>query len=533
MPTADITPSRTAAPAEGSVGAEELRGGPAISIAGISKTFGLKTVLFPFDLTLAKGEIHALLGQNGSGKSTLIKILGGVYVPDAGAGDVVVDGSVLEMGSTKSAASLGMRFVHQDLGLIGGLSVLDNIAIGSGFPTKMGTIQRRRARKVAVDALAAVGLDIAPETPVAELTAAQRTGVAVARAIQTRGGRVSLLVLDEPTATLPSREVAQLHSIVRAAASRGVAILYVTHHLEEVFTLADRVSVLRDGHLVLTEPVARTSQDALVHALVGSAVEPVRREHTDLGDAPVVLSVRGLTGDALGGVGFDLHRGEIVGVHGLTGSGRESLLPTIYGARDRSAGSVRAEDQELRPGRPDLSIAAGVAYLAADRKRGGGLMELTAAENLTLPDIAPYWRRMWFRLKAELADAQGWLDRLQVRPHDGAKLPLGSFSGGNQQKILIGKWVRLAPQVLLLDEPTQGVDVGATVELHRSILEVSRSGTAVLISSTDTEELALLSDRVLIIRAGVIVEELDRADITVSELDRRVLAAAAPARSES
>jgi ribose transport system ATP-binding protein len=496
---------------------------PAISIAGVSKTFGPKTVLHPFELNLGPGEIHALLGQNGSGKSTLIKVLGGYHSPDPGRGDVVIAGKSLDLGSTKSAHALGLRIVHQDLGLVAESSVLDNLAIGAGFPTRFGTIHHARSRREASEALAAVGLDISPTRRVAELSASQRTGVALARALSRHGGQVTVLILDEPTATLPAREVAHLHEMVKTAASQGVAILYVTHHLDEVFRLADRVSVLRDGHMVLTQDVADASREDIIHALVGGVVEPVRRERSEAPsvDTRPVLTVSGLRGDALESVDFEVRSGEIVGVYGLTGSGRESLLGTIFGAREREGGDVHVDGASLAP-RPASAIKKGVAYLAPDRKRGGGLMEMTALENLTLPAMKKFFRGGFLRMRAELAESRQWMDRLTVRPEAAMKAPLASFSGGNQQKILIGKWIRLSPRVMLLDEPTQGVDVGAKAQLHRHIIEVSDAGAAVVISSTDAEEIAVLCDRVLIIQSGVIAEELTGSDISVAELDRRV-----------
>ncbi|WAH97563.1 sugar ABC transporter ATP-binding protein [Arthrobacter sp. MMS18-M83] len=497
---------------------------PAISIARVSKTFGPRTVLHPLELNLVPGEIHALLGQNGSGKSTLIKVLGGYHAPDPGRGEVLIAGKPLDFGSTKSAHELGLRIVHQDLGLVAESTVLDNLAIGAGFPTRFGTIRRAQSRREAIEALAAVGLDISPAKRVAELSAAQRTGVAVARALSRHGGKVTVLILDEPTATLPAREVAHLHEMVKKAASQGVAILYVTHHLDEVFRLADRVSVLRDGHVVFTRDVAEAPREDIIHALVGGTVEPVRRESIDVpsGGGQPVLKVSGLRGDALEGVDFEVRPGEIVGVYGLTGSGRESLLGTIFGAREREGGDVRV-DGVLLAARPSSAIKKGVAYLAPDRKRGGGLMEMTACENLTLPAMKKFFRGGHLRIKAELAESSQWMDRLAVRPAGAVKAPLASFSGGNQQKILIGKWMRISPRVMLLDEPTQGVDVGAKAQLHRHIIDASDAGAAVVISSTDAEEIATVCDRVLIIRSGVITEQLTGSDISVAELDRRVL----------
>ncbi|WP_206340294.1 sugar ABC transporter ATP-binding protein [Blastococcus litoris] len=474
------------------------------------KSFGGRTVLQPTRLTVLPGEIHMLLGQNGSGKSTLIKVLSGLHSPDAGRCRVA--GTELAFGTPESSHALGLRFVHQDLGLIEDASVADNLHFGNRFPTRWGTVSARRMTAVAREALTRVGLDIDPRTPVADLTAAQRTGVAVARALS-GSERATVLVLDEPTASLPASEVAHLHSMLRTAAAEGLGVLYVTHHLDEVYALAQRVSILRDGVLVLSASVEDTSRDDLVHALVGGELEEVRREADHLaasppGGAPPVLQVEDVTGEVLAGVSLTVRAGEIVGVYGLTGSGRESVLGAIFGARPRDGGSVRVEGRPLAQFRPAASVRAGLAYVPPDRKAAGGFMDLTAAENLSISDVRRFWARGFLSSGAEQRDSADWFERLDVRPRDGVKLPLRTFSGGNQQKVVMGRWLRIDPRVLLLDEPTQGVDVGAKAELHRQVLSASARGTAVLVSSTDVEELVTLCDRVLIMRAGRVAEEL-------------------------
>jgi ribose transport system ATP-binding protein len=499
-----------------------------VTIDGVAKTFGPKRVLSPFSLTLRPGRIHALLGQNGSGKSTLIKILTGIYQPDDHSQATVrVGGQELEFGSTKSSLGLGIRVVHQDLGLVGESSVIDNLSFGLGFPTRWGSIRGRSLREETRRYLEDMSLEgVDPTARVNELSAAQKTGVAIARSVRGGDTPISLLILDEPTATLPAKEVARLEQMLQHRAASGTSILYVTHHLDEVFRIADEVSVLRDGHLVLSAPVPDVTPDQVVEALVGSVVEPVRREsateaarHTD-----VVLDVAGLEGPALNGVDLRVHAGELVGIYGLTGSGRESILGTIYGALDRDGGTVMVGGEVLAAGAPHAAVRAGVGYLPPDRKRGGGIMTMTAAENVTLPDVRAFFRAGFLRKREERAHAQEWLDTLDVRPADASAHALASFSGGNQQKVLMAKWIRMSPRLLLLDEPTQGVDVGAKASLHRHILSVSQSGTAVLVNSTDVEELTTLCDRVLILHGGRIVDQVSREELSVSELDRRLLA---------
>jgi ribose transport system ATP-binding protein len=491
----------------------------ALRLHGLSKSFGARTVLFPFELEIQPGEIHALLGQNGSGKSTLIKVLSGFHQPGPG-GSCQVGGAELQLGSADAAHHGGLRFVHQDLGLVASSTILDNMSFGSGFPTRFGTILAGRAEQSCQEALAAAGLALDPAVPVSALTPAQRTGVAVARALRTSGpdDRAVVLVLDEPTATLPTEEVENLHAMLRSAASIGVGILYVTHHLDEVYRLADRVSVLRDGQLVLSAAVPEVDRDELVHHLIGGVLEGVRRDIKE-SSGPDLLTVRDLSAGSTVRADLEVGAGEIVGIYGLTGSGRESILAGIFGAVPRRSGAVEVAGRQVEPS-PHTSIAAGVGYLPPDRKAGGGFMTLDAESNLTITSLKPFWRRGWLSRRAAGAEAAYWFDQLQVRPVDAIRKPLASFSGGNQQKVLLGKWLRLRPRVLLLDEPTQGVDVGAKAELHRQIIKAAESGSAVVVSSTDVEELATLCDRVLIMRDGVIAAELAGDDVTETRINR-------------
>jgi len=323
--------------------------------------------------------------------------------------------------------------------------------------------------------------------------------------------------------------VDHLHNMLRRAASSGVAILYVTHHLDEVYKLADRVSVLRDGRLVVTARVPELARPALVHHLIGGELEGVMREiartHHGTSSDHVRFDVHDLWAPFLNGASFSAAAGEIVGLYGITGSGRESVLATVFGALPRDSGTVKVDGVPL-PRAPRRAIAAGLGYLPPDRKVAGGFMTLTAAENMTIVDLKPFWKRGWLRDGRLAAETRQWFELLEVRPVDGWGLPLASFSGGNQQKVLFGKWLRTEPKVFLMDEPTQGVDVGAKAELHRQIIKASENGAAVIISSTDLEELATLCDRVLIMQEGRITAELSGGDVTESNINSRSLAVA-------
>lgn len=496
---------------------------PALVVHGVSKTFGARTVLSSADLTIQDGEIRALLGQNGSGKSTLIKILSGYHEPDPG-GEVLVAGEPLPFGSPAASYLLGFRFVHQDLGLIGSMSVVDNIAIGSAFVTRRGRIDKSAARRRAAAALDRAGFDLDPESLISDLTQAQRTGVAIARALSQPKGEVPrVLILDEPTASLPAEESSALLASLRRTAASGVAIIYVTHHLDEVSHLPTASPVLRDGFLIDTLPMREVDRGQLIHMLIGSELEKDYRQdvpNVELTKAEVSLTVDGLAAGPLRDVSFAAYKDEILGIYGLTGSGRETILGSIFGSAPRSEGTVKVKDREIAPSTPDQAVSSGMGYLPADRKARGGMALLSARENLTLLTLPSF--RKWFRLErsAERRVVQDWFERLDIRPQGEYEMSWGSFSGGNQQKIVLAKWLQIKPDVLLLDDPTQGIDVGAKVAIHSQIRDACEQGTAIVIASTDEEELAAVCTRVLIIQQGRITDELVGERLNPAQLNK-------------
>ena len=501
---------------------------PALRIRRLTKSFAGMVALDDFELDIEPGEVHALVGENGSGKSTVIKILAGYHRPDPG-GEIEIDGTALPHGSAPAAHGMGCRFVHQDLGLVLQLPVADNLYLNSGFASRFGTIREARTRRQASGLLRRVGLDVDPRTVVATLPLAQRTGVAVARALEGEDhDLVKLLVLDEPTATLPEHEVNQLLGMVRRVAADGMAVLYVSHRLDEIFRVADNVTVLRDGHRVATVPVSSLDKRQLVTLLVGDELDELPHPSPEPGGsdgagAGAGLSVRGLRGPGVTGVTFRARPGEIVGFAGITGSGRESLLGMVFGAVPRLGGTVEAGGRRLPSSDPRAAIAAGLAYLPPDRKTTGAMMDLSARENLTICGLRSFWSGLFLRRTAERAEARQWFDRLGVRPAGATEKQLATFSGGNQQKVLFAKWLRLSPTVFLLDEPTQGVDVGTKAELHRQLLGAAAAGSTILVSSSDLEELTALCHRVLVLRAGQVAAELGRSSITTASISRASL----------
>jgi ribose transport system ATP-binding protein len=499
-----------------------------LRIENLSKYFAGNRALESVSLGIEPGQVHLLVGQNGSGKSTLIKVLAGYHMPERG-GTIEVGGVPLRFGHPDHAYRLGCRFVHQDLALVADATVVDNLYVGGRYPMRFGCIDTRLAARRAREMLSGVGLDIPVRAKVTDLSASQRAGVAIARALRPDPAfGVRVLVLDEPTATLPANEVDHLVKTVRAAAAQGVAILYVTHHMNEAFQVGDVVTVLRDGVVVHSGPMAGISEQQVITHLTGAgeqraASRPGTRRPAD----GAAISVRQLSAPSLRDVTFDVGSGEVVGVAGITGSGRETLLEVMFGARKRDGGQVLVDGEPVPPDRPDRAIARGVALLPSDRKSSGSFAGLSAEENLTILGLSSFWRGLRMRRREERSAALSWFDRLDVRPPTATRKPFSTFSGGNQQKILFAKWLSRAPRVLLLDEPTQGVDVGAKARLHAEIIRVAASGTPVVVSSTELEELVAICGRVLVLRGGRITRIVTGDELTVATLTEAVLSASA------
>jgi ribose transport system ATP-binding protein len=458
---------------------------------------------------VAPGEVHALLGQNGSGKSTLIKVLAGYHQPDPGAA-ASYDGQPLALGDAGAAHAAGIRFIHQDLALIPELSVADNLALGGRYRSRLWIDDRREAA-VAQGLLEEWGVKVDARAPLRTLGQAERTMVAIVRAMREGVQRSGMLVLDEPSAALPSQEVEHLFALVRQLRDRGASVLYVTHRLSEIFEIADSVTVLRDGRVTGSRTVAGMTHDELVGMIIGRSLTDVYPEIPEASANPVLI-VDDLSGPCVESLSLRLCEREIVGVAGLTGSGRESVADLVFGTRERASGCVRVGARELPADKPAVAIKRGLALLPADRKGMGSLPGLTVRENVTLPAIR-CGRSRWLSIRAERREVGEWLRRLAVVPDDPERL-LSALSGGNQQRALITRWLRCKAKVFLMDEPTQGVDIEAKVEIYRVIRDAANNGAAILIASTDNDELAALCDRVIVMRDGRAVATLEGDQLT-------------------
>ncbi len=497
---------------------------PSVETIGLTKDFGVNRVLDNVDLTVRGGSIHALLGANGSGKSTLIKILAGYHAPTSGA--IELHGANLALPATPAAVhSAGVRFVHQDLGLVNTLSVSDNLALALGYERDAGTINWRRQRAAAVRDLAAVGVDdVDPDTLVGSLGPVQQTLVAMARALRGLEPGRGVLVLDEPTARLPNAQVDELLQRCRMLRDQGIALIYVSHRLDEVFAMADRLSVLRDGRMVFDDVITATDDEHLTRIITGQDDDPVvesviesRLRTPRPADAVPKLTMRGVSGTFVREVDLDLYRGEVLAVTGLVGSGRSELGRLLFGAQAITEGEVRLDGDAVSKFSPADSVARGIGYVPQDRRQSG-IPTFTVTDNLCLATLEDHVVNGRFSKASARAVTATAVADLDVRPADPDRL-LGELSGGNQQKVVLGKWLELDLDILILDEPTYGVDVGARKTILDTVLSrVATTGLSVLLLDSDIDLVAQYADRVLVMRRGRIAKELTGADITTEKI---------------
>jgi ribose transport system ATP-binding protein len=488
---------------------------PLLSATNVSKTFGGRPVLRNVDLTLRRGEVHGLLGANGSGKSTLIKILAGYHHPDAG-GRIEIDGKEVSF-PLKASDGLAMSFVHQDLALVSDATITENLRLGR-YETGFGwRVSWRKERRKVADSLRRFGIAAGPDTLAGELRPVEQALVAILRALEElsshNGG---ILVLDEPTAYLPRDGVGRLFDAVRDIAAQGFGVLFVSHRLDEVRALTDRVSVLRDGALVLSTETGDLSEKDMVNAIVGFELEELYPEPRDREVMQRAIHVESLGGRVARDVSFELRKGEILGLTGLVGMGWEEVPYLLFGAEASTGGTITIADAETVDAStltPRRALSQGIALLPADRRRDSGVAEASATENLTLPTLARHFIRGRLRTADERRYADRKMREYQVSPLS-PNAALGTFSGGNQQKVLLAKWLETTPAVLMLHEPTQGVDVGARKNIFGRIQEAAAEGAAVLLASAEYEDLAHLCDRVLVFRHGRIAAELEGALLT-------------------
>ncbi|MCB6180059.1 sugar ABC transporter ATP-binding protein [Rhodobacter sp. Har01] len=469
---------------------------PILELRGVSKSFAATAALRDMSLSVLPGEVHAIVGENGAGKSTLIKIMTGVYQPDAG--EVVVEGRPVVLRSTQEAQGAGIAAIYQEPMVFPDLDVAENIFISNrakGAVMHWGALYREAE---AIVAQLGVALDV--RRAASGLTLAEQQTVEIARALSLQ---VKVLIMDEPTASLSAHEVARLMTIARALKAQGVAVIYISHRLDEIFRIADRVTVIRDGQHISTRPIAEVTEDGMVAEMVGRALESFAMKTAANPHGEVLLSVQGLgRAGVFHGVSFDLARGEVLCLAGLVGARRTDVALALFGIAPATEGRVVLDGREVALTTPRAAMDHGIAYVSEDRRKLGLAMTLPILANVSLASLRKLLGAFGLiDRKAERAMAEGYRRQLAIRAPD-VGTEVSKLSGGNQQKVMLAKWLETKPRVLIFDEPTRGIDVGAKAEVHNIIRHLAAEGVAVLVISSDLPEVLALADRVLVMREG-------------------------------
>lgn len=488
--------------------------GAILSLRGISKSFPGVRALQQVELDLYPGRVTALIGENGAGKSTLVKILTGIYQPDDGK--ILIDGTRQHIDTAAAAQKFGITAIHQETVLFDDLSVAENIFLGHTPRTRFGFVDWPAMVGRTGDILTRIGVNLDPKMRLKDLSIAQRHLVAIARALSIDA---RIVIMDEPTAALSYKEVEDLFAIIATLKAAGTAILFISHKFDEVFRIADHYAVFRDGHAVGAGRLEATDQAQLVQLMVGRSVDHVFPKQTvEIG--PELLRVDGYSHPTeFADISFTLRKGEILGFYGLIGAGRSEVMQAIFGMTRPSHGSLSIAGRSLTPHSADQAIAAGIVYVPEERGRHGAILPLPIAENIALPSLRRLAKAGFLRPQAEFALARLYAERLDLRASSLSQ-PVGTLSGGNQQKVVIGKWLATAPKVIILDEPTKGVDIGSKAAIHAFMSELAAAGLAVIMVSSEIPEILGMSDRVLVMREGRIVAEYARDALSPEALVR-------------
>ena len=482
-----------------------------LRLQGITKTFPGVRALDDVSLDFARGEVHGLVGENGAGKSTLMKILSGVYQSDAGR--IFLNGARVSFKNPHEAQLAGISIIFQEFSLIRGFDVADNVFLNREPTRGLGHMDKRLARERTRKLLSEIGFDLDVTRRIEELSVVQQQVVEIVKALSFTA---SVLIMDEPSAALTDKELRKLFEIIRTLKARGVTVIYISHMLDEIFQIADRVTVLKDGKVVGTRTIPELTKDDLVRMMVGRTIEDYFPD-LEKSRGPVVLEVQDLArAGKLSHISFDLHAGEILGIAGMVGSGRNFLARCILGLEPWDAGLVRIKGTVRFCRSFREAMDAGFGYVTDDRKAMGILGRMTITENLTIASLRDYLAFGFLRRSRENADARRQVDQLRIRS-TGIAQPVETLSGGNQQKVLISRWLLRNPEILVISEPTRGIDVGAKAEIYRIMRELAAAGKAILMISSELTEVIGMSDRIIVMRSGAIEGIIDQHDAKASE----------------
>ncbi|PKR77928.1 D-xylose ABC transporter ATP-binding protein [Halalkalibacillus sediminis] len=479
---------------------------PLVEMKGISKSFGAVNVLKGVNLEVLPGEVHALLGENGAGKSTLMKILTGIYSRDDG--QVFVKGEEVRFKEPKESEEAGIAVIHQELNIIPYLSVMENMFLGRPITYgKTGVINAKKMREKTKEYLERLGVYLDPMAKAGSLSVGHQQMIEIAKAISTNA---QVIVMDEPTAALTDREIERLFEVIERLRSQGVGVVYISHRMEEIFKICDRISVLRDGEYIGTREVKSVEYDEIIRMMVGRQLGELFPER-DVTTGDTQFRVENLSSDVFNNVSFEVKKGEIFGVAGLMGAGRSEIMQTLFGARKLKSGKIYINEQEVKIDSPHDAIKAGIGYVTEDRKDEGLILGMTVRENTTLTNLGEVSSKSIISNKKEKMMADETIKKFNIKASS-MEQEIKSLSGGNQQKVVIGKWLSLNPKILILDEPTRGVDIGAKKEIYQIMNELTAAGVSIIMISSELPEVLGMSDRVMVVHEGSVSKIIDRAD---------------------
>lgn len=483
-----------------------------IQMKGIHKAFGSNQVLSGVDFDLREGEVHALMGENGAGKSTLMNILTGLHARDKGT--ILIDGKETYFANPKEAERQGIAFIHQELNIWPDMTVVDNLFIGKEMSSSWGLLKSKEMKALAIAQFKRLSVDIPLNMEAEQCSVGQQQMIEIAKALLTD---TKVIIMDEPTSALTEREIQKLFEVIQSLKQEGVSIVYISHRMEEIFEICDRITVMRDGRTVDTKPIPETNFDEVVKKMVGRELtERFPARNPSPGD--VVLEVEhAARKGAFEDVSFSVRQGEIVGFSGLMGSGRTEIMRALFGLDRLEKGEIRMFGKKVVIRKPVDAVNHGIGFITEDRKDEGLVLDFSVRENMVLPSISGFTKKGIISTQSEKVFVDALIKRLQIKTHS-AETAAGNLSGGNQQKVVIAKWIGIGPKLLILDEPTRGVDVGAKREIYQLMNELTGHGVAIIMVSSELPEVLGMSDRIVVVHEGRITGELTKAEATQEKI---------------
>lgn len=483
-----------------------------IQMKGIHKSFGANRVLAGVDFELLEGEVHALMGENGAGKSTLMNILTGIHTRDEGT--IIIDGKEVSFTNPREAEDNGIAFIHQELNVWPEMTVLENLFVGKEPTNRWGFLNSKKMKALAEEQMHKLSLSLPLDQAAGSCSVGQQQMIEICKALMTKA---KVIIMDEPTAALTEREIRKLFEVIGALKREGVSIIYISHRMEEIFEICDRITVMRDGSTVDTKAIPETGFDEVVRKMVGRELTD-RFPKRDVSPGPVVLEVRNASKRGVfDGVNFSVRSGEILGISGLMGAGRTEIMRALYGLDALDAGEIFLNDKAVRIKNPSDAVKHGIGFITEDRKDEGLVLEFTVRENMVLPSLFSFINKGLIDESKEKSFAEMLKARLHVKA-ESIETPVKNLSGGNQQKVVIAKWIGIGPKVLILDEPTRGVDVGAKREIYQLMNELTERGVAIIMVSSELPEVIGMSDRILVVHEGQIAGELAGQEATQEKI---------------